>query len=89
MVDESVIGVKGKLPLSITMYLAVVRTCRSWIVQGEASPDTILVSCLKRKCTHLAHLVSQLEIVCRERLHRVCTLMLYTYRGVGSVWELV
>ena len=90
MVDESVIGVKGKLSLSITMYLAVAHTCQLLIAQGEASPCTLPVSCSKGSVyTHVAHLVSQLEIVCKERLHRVCTLRLYTYQGVGSVCELV
>ena len=45
MVDELIIGIKGKLTLSIAMYLEVVRICRSLIVQGDASPGTILVLC--------------------------------------------
>ena len=43
MVDESIIGFKGKLPLSIAIYMAVIHTCRSLIVQGEESLGNILV----------------------------------------------
>ena len=77
------LGVKGNLPLSINMYLAVGHTSQSWIVPCYTSPGIGLFSCAKESVhTHAVYapytlsVVNQLEIDCRRMTAQdVCTLI--------------